>query len=435
MIGKQFFPSSLFGRALLILILPTVLIQLAMAYIFFDRHWDNVTRHMARALAGEAAFLVTQLKTHAPQNTLPQTVKDFDIATGLNVYLKPPDMFNEQTGNTEYPEFQEALRERIAQPFLIGKREGMIDIFVLLPNSMLHIEASAKRLESRTTILFVLWMCGITSVFLLIAIIFLRNQIRPIRKLAQAAEDFGRGVDMPDFRPSGATEVRVAARAFIVMRERIKRQIRTRTDMLAGISHDLRTPLTRMKLQLAMMQDAEAAKELAGDVQQMEHMIEEYLDFARGDVGEEAVHVNVRELVNEVVADYRRGGAEVSLSGADDCHAQLRVLAITRMLHNIIDNAVRYGTRCQVTLKKQTNVFELLVDDEGPGIPEAKYDEVFQPFRRLDPSRNVNTGGVGLGLTIARDIVLSHGGSISLGLSPKKGLRVTIRLPIAKGNA
>ncbi len=267
-------------------------------------------------------------------------------------------------------------------------------------------------------------------VFLLIAILFLRNQIRQIRKLAQAAESFGRGVDTPEFRPSGATEVRTAARAFIVMRERIKRQLRTRTDMLAGISHDLCTPLTRMKLQLAMIPDREVAKELTGDVQQMEHMIEEYLDFARGDVREDSARISVNSLLEEIIADYRRSNADIVLEVTQDSIAELRVIAFRRMLHNLIDNAVRYGKRCRVTLKGQANAFEIAIDDEGPGIPADKRDEVFQPFRRLDPSRNVNTGGVGLGLTIARDIVLSHGGSITLGNAPQGGLRVVVRLPL-----
>ena len=271
---------------------------------------------------------------------------------------------------------------------------------------------------------------GASTLFLMIAVIFLRNQIRPIRKLAEAADNFGRGADMPNFRPSGASEVRKAARAFIVMRERIKRQLRTRTEMLAGISHDLRTPLTRMKLQLAMLGDSEASREMGDDVQQMEHMIQEYLDFARGEGREDAIRVSLREFLEDVVSDYQRLSADVTLVPGQDSMMDIRISGFRRMMHNVIDNALRYGKRCRLALRIAANYCEVVIDDEGPGIPEDKRDEVFKPFNRLDPSRNIKTGGVGLGLTIARDIVLAHGGSILLESSPKNGLRVIIRLPL-----
>lgn len=434
MIGKNVLPASLFGRALLILILPTVLIQAVMAYIFFDRHWDNVSRHMSKALAGEAAYLVRQLEKK-PAGPMPAAVRDFDMVTDIDIYLDSVDSFPADMKSPDYPEFQEQLRTAIMQPFAVRKLENVVEVRILLPHEVLRLTAPAKRLESPTTVIFILWMCGISIVFLFIAVIFLRNQIRPIRKLAQAADSFGRGMDLPEFKPSGAQEVRVAARAFITMRERIKRQLRTRTEMLAGISHDLRTPLTRMKLQLAMLRDREAVRELTDDVQQMEHMIEEYLAFTRGDAGEDTMRVSVRGLLADVVEDYRRMEADVTLRAEQDVMAELRAVGFRRMLHNVIDNAIRYGKRCDLTLRITPNAFDILADDEGPGIPENKHEEVFQPFRRLDPSRNVNTGGVGLGLTIARDIVLSHGGSIMLASSPKGGLRVIIHVPLTKGGA
>jgi two-component system, OmpR family, osmolarity sensor histidine kinase EnvZ len=434
MIGKNLLPSSLFGRALLILLLPTLLIQIVMAYVFFDRHWDNVSHHMGKALAGEAAFLVRQLENQ-PEGTLPPAVKDFDSITDIDIYLEPVKSFPAHPTGDDYPDFQEQLRSFIAQKFTVKKLDNVIEIRILLPKEVLRVTAPSKRLESRTTILFMLWMFGISFVFLLIAVLFLRNQIRPIRKLAKAADSFGRGIDMPDFKPSGASEVRVAARAFLVMRERIKRQLKTRTEMLAGISHDLRTPLTRMKLQLAMLSDREEARELTGDVQQMEHMIEEYLDFARGDTREDAERISVKALLEDVVEDYRRTKADVTLAAPEDVMVDLRVVGFRRMLHNLIDNAVRYGKRCKITLRLLPNSCEIVIDDEGPGIPEDKREEVFQPFRRLDPSRNVTTGGVGLGLTIARDIVLAHGGKIALATAPKGGLRVEIHVPFTRSAA
>jgi two-component system osmolarity sensor histidine kinase EnvZ len=241
-------------------------------------------------------------------------------------------------------------------------------------------------------------------------------------------------MDMPGFRPHGASEVKKAARAFIVMRERIKRQLRTRTEMLAGISHDLRTPLTRMKLELAMLPDhegmAESIRELGDDVQQMEHMIEEYLNFARGEGREEPERLNLRGLLEDIISDYQRLGSRVALAPGDDVVADIRVSGFRRMLHNVVDNALRYGTHCHVTMQPRDKGVEIAVDDDGPGIPPEKYAEVFKPFSRLEASRNIRTGGVGLGLSIARDIVLAHGGRITLGRAEAGGLRVVILLPL-----
>jgi len=431
MIGKSLLPKSLFGRALLILVLPTVLIQLVVVYVFFDRHWDNILRHMSGSLAGEIVFFTHQLDAIPPEHREKFTA-DFEMATGVDANFDEADSFNARQGSDDFQEFQERLRGKLGLPFTVRKTTdgNLIEIKILLPDRTLRLLVSVKRLDSRTTIILLGWMFGASIIFLVIAILFLRNQIRPIRKLASAAENFGRGVDNPDFRPAGAAEVRKAARAFIVMRERIKRQLRTRTDMLAGISHDLRTPLTRMKLQLAMLGDDEAVQGLSDDVQQMEHMIREYLDFARGAGREDALRVSLRELVGDVVGDYLRLSADVTLEPGDDAMMDIRTSSFRRMLHNVIDNALRYGTRCTLSLRVATNYCEVLVDDEGPGIAQDQRDEVFKPFNRLEQSRNSKTGGVGLGLTIARDIALAHGGAISLDASPKGGLRVIIRLPL-----
>jgi two-component system osmolarity sensor histidine kinase EnvZ len=437
--SSKYLPKSLFARALLILVLPTLFIQLITAYIFFDRHWENVTRHMSGALAGEVAFLIKQLKD-VPAKQKPQVVDEFESATGIRVYFEAKEAFNLKKSSGDFPEFQQLLHSKITEAFTVRKiKDGeYVEIQILLPSQSLKIITNTKRLESRTTIIFMGWMIGSSALFLFIAIIFLRNQIRPITRLALAADNFGRGVDTPGFRPHGASEVRKAARAFIVMRERIRRQIRTRTDMLSGISHDLRTPLTRMKLQLAMLPDdvsarddmREAIGELSDDVQQMQNMIKEYLDFARDGGREEAVKVQLAELLEDVVNDYKRMQHEVELTIENQAELDLRVSACRRMLHNLIDNALRYGKRCHLTLRVTGSYAGIIVDDEGDGIPEEKREEVFKPFSRLEPSRNNKTGGVGLGLTIARDVVLAHGGSIGLETAPSGGLRVYIRLPI-----
>jgi two-component system osmolarity sensor histidine kinase EnvZ len=377
--ANKLLPTSLFGRALLILLLPTVLIQMVMAYIFFDRHWDNVSRHMGKALAGEAAYLVRQLEKK-PAGPMPPAVRDFDIITDIDIYLDSINSFPADMTSPDYPDFQEQLRTMILYPFTVRKLDNIIETRILLPREVLRITAPAKRLESPTTVIFILWMCGISAVFLFIAVIFLRNQIRPIRKLAQAADSFGRGIELPDFKPSGASEVRVAARAFITMRERIKRQLKTRTEMLAGISHDLRTPLTRMKLQLAMLKDRDAVRELTDDVQQMEHMIEEYLAFTRGDAGEETMRVSIRALLADVVEDYRRMEADVTLRADQDAMAHLRIVGFRRMLHNVIDNAIRYGKRCTLTLRVTPNAFDILADDEGRVFLKISVRKYFSRF-------------------------------------------------------
>lgn len=437
--SHKYLPHSLFGRALLILVVPTLLIQIVTAYIFFDRHWENVTRHMSNALAGEAAFLVEQLK-HTPARQKPKVVSDFEEATGVDVSFELPEAFSLDNSSSDFQIFQSILSKKIDEDFTVRKvSDGdLVEVNIKLPSQMLRLKTSVKRLESPTTTIFITWMFGASCLFLIIAIIFLRNQIRPITRLAQAADSFGRGVDIDGFRPHGAAEVRKAARAFITMRERIRRQIRTRTDMLSGISHDLRTPLTRMKLQLAMLPEdvanrpdmREAIAELEGDVQQMQQMIQEYLDFARGEGREDATTVNIAALLVDVVGDYKRMQQDVSLTVKASSEGELRISACRRMLHNIIDNALRYGKRCHISLDKVGSYAEIAIDDEGAGIPEEKHEEVFKPFSRLEASRNSKTGGVGLGLTIARDVVLAHGGSIALGTSPMGGLRVFIRLPL-----
>jgi len=430
---KPLLPKTLFARAVLIVALPTVLVQLVAVYAFYNRHWENVTRRMANTLTGEIVFLAQHTRTvnRADRQAL---MRVFEETTGINASFEPGATLSPEASDrgTGFDEFRQVLQERIDLPFTVQRlpdRENMI-VRVQMKDGVLAFRMSVKRLESPTTTIFISWMAGSSLVFLLIAIVFLRNQVRPIRRLAAAAENFGKGRDDPDFKPSGASEVRRAARAFLVMRERIQRQLRSRTEMLAGISHDLRTPLTRMKLQLAMLGDMPEVAEMAADVAQMEHMIDEYLDFAAGDGGEAAAPVSLNALLQGVADDYQRSGQPVTLHVGEDGVIEIRPNAMRRVLHNLIDNALRYGKRCTVSARLISTQAEIAVDDEGPGIPEGQREEVFRPFTRLDASRNLNAGGVGLGLTIARDIARGHGGNITLSESPAGGLRVLIRLPL-----
>lgn len=330
------------------------------------------------------------------------------------------------------------LKRRINYPFTIStaqneKEEEFYIVRIDLGDRLLRIKFSDKRLSNSSTYIFILWMVGSAALLLIISILFLYNQIKFISMLASAASAFGKGQEIEDFRPRGALEVRQAALAFIKMQERIKRQTQQRTAMLAGISHDLRTPLTRMKLQLAMLAKGEEIENLSSDIDEMEKMIEGYINFAKGEESEESREIKLSSLLESTADNYRRQGKRLDLRAdkKKERPLKLRENAIRRMLGNIIDNAFRYGKIVHITLENAGNSALIFIDDNGPGIPEEMRDEVFRPFFRLDASRNSETGGTGLGLAIARDIIHAHGGDIKLDESPMGGLRVIVRLPVS----
>jgi len=430
---KNLLPQNLFGRALLILILPTVLIQLGTAYIFFERHWDNISRHLSNALAGEVALLVNQV-AHGDDMRRKELYALADGLMGIQMRLTspPPEKLSVTKKDPLLDDLRRSLQKHLKHPFSLSlnEDEGMIRIRVLLDDSLMTLDISVKRISSRTTQIFIIWLVGASLILMIIATMFLRNQIRPITRLAEAAEHFGKGQEAPGFRPQGAREVRQASKAFIDMRERIQRQIKSRTEMLAGISHDLRTPMSRMKLSLAMMKDSPEVKELQDDVVEMEKMVEEYLDFVRGGDGEEAVNTPLTTWLTAITDDYARQNKPVTLTSPEqEIDVTLRPYAMRRALVNLIENALRYGKCCEISVKIMERQLRIYMDDAGPGIPADQHALVFQPFKRLDPSRNIETGGVGLGLTIARDIVQMHGGQIKLDTSPLGGLRVEVILP------
>lgn len=302
-----------------------------------------------------------------------------------------------------------------------------------MADGVLSVMSPERRLFTPTSYIFILWMVGSAIVLFAVAILFMRNQIRPIKRLAIAADALGKGRDVSNFKMEGATEVRQAASAFLLMRERIQRQINQRTEMLAGVSHDLRTPLTRMKLALDMIEDPDLdpeVEELKADVAEMEEMIEGYLAFARGEGTEAVQPTDLTRLLNEVAAGARREGTEVTLTAPEGLSLPLRPNAVRRCIANLLVNAGRHAGTAWVKAERKDGVIEITVDDDGPGIPAYLRDDVFKPFFRVDSSRNLDTGGSGLGLTIARDVARSHGGDITLDDSPYGGLRAVIRLPI-----
>lgn len=433
---KNLLPKGLLARTLLILIAPVVLMQAVVSYIFFERHWDTVTRRLARGVAGEVALLTEAYAIHPPATEL-QTLQ-MRVARTLQLetvflpgeVLPPPvrqyGFFSPVTA------LKEELSRQITNPFWMVERRDTdyLDLRVQMKDGVLRIITPRNRVSSQTAHIFILWMLGVSIILLGVAVVFLRNQVRPIALLAQAAEDFGKGREVPDFKPAGAAEVRRAAAAFVEMRERIARQIAQRTFMLAGVSHDLRTPLTRMNLQLAMLPESEEVQALRADIKEMQYMLDEYLAFAGGQAGESESLCDIVQIIDEAVLEAGRYGKPLKVTAPQPLHLRLRRGSFKRCIVNLVENALAHGARAEISALRAGDHAEISIDDDGPGLPPEKYEEAFAPFQRLDDSRSPDRAGVGLGLAIARDIARGHGGDITLSPSPLGGLRATIRIPV-----
>jgi two-component system osmolarity sensor histidine kinase EnvZ len=435
---KRVLPRGLFGRSLIIIVAPMLILQAVVTTVFFDRHYRITTAIMTRGVVNDVGYLVMLENTLPPG---PERDRQRETAAKMFGYVASfaPDQRLTRTVSTPETVLDRQLayifESEFTQPvnFDTQASPDVVDLRMQLKDGVLRLVIPRARVTASEADLFVFWMIGSSLVLMGIAVLFLRNQVRPIQKLAWAAENFGKGRAVPDFKPYGALEVRRAASAFIQMRERIDRQIQQRTEMLAGISHDLKTPLTRMRLQLAMMPKDADADAMAGDLAEMERMLDEYLDFARGDAGDVAEPTDVGALAGEAVADAARarGAADrISFAAGEPLTLFVKRNALKRCMVNLVDNALKYGERVEVSLKRAGARVELTVDDDGPGIPKESREEAFRPFHRLDESRNLQSGGVGLGLAIARDIARAHGGDVTLANSPLGGLRAIIRLPV-----
>ncbi len=432
---KALRPKSLLGRSLLIILTPLILLQLVTATVFYDRHWGTITRRLAFSVAGDIGVIVTYLRDHPGPAARAWIVVEASRQMQLALDFADGEiMRNLPTENADFSlePLSDALKESITLPFQLrsGGDDRSVEIRIQMADTVLIVESPKKRLSSFTIYLFPLWMIGTSLLLFGIATIFMSNQVRAVRRLAIAADSFGKGRDAPWFKPEGATEVRQAALAFLVMRDRIKRQVDQRTEMLAGVSHDLRTPLTRMKLQLAMMPKDSRNDDLKEDVEEMERMVEGYLTFARGEGREAMRPTNVSALIEAVVGRFTRNGTPVDLHIERGLTLPLRPQAVGRCLSNLVSNAVRYADHVAVRVGQRADAVEILVDDDGPGIPPDRRADVFRAFFRIENSRNPETGGVGLGLTIARDVARGHGGDIQLADSPLGGLRVRLILPL-----
>ncbi len=436
---KRFLPRSLFGRSLIIIVAPVVILQAIVTDIFFERHYDVVTGRLATSVARDIGYLV-RLERSLPPGPEREKMRQLAISSfAYTVEVQPGEHLRKSVSAPADPLDRQLLRvfsSEINQDISFDSRRypNYVEIRVQMSDGVLRLLIPRRRFEAPSADIFLFWMVGSALVLLAVAILFLRNQVKPIERLAFAAESFGKGRSIPDFKPHGATEIRRASQAFIEMRERIERYVQQRTEMLAGVSHDLKTPLTRMRLQLAMMPKNSDSEAMQSDVVEMEKMLNEYLDFARGESGEDAEPTDLAALVDEAVQDVVRArdpsAARLKLTITPNITLTLKRNAMKRCIVNLVDNALKYGRHVDVSLGLQGRNVELLVDDDGPGIPEPRREEAFRPFHRLDEGRNLQTGGVGLGLAIARDIARAHGGEIELSASPQGGLRAALHLPL-----
>jgi two-component system, OmpR family, osmolarity sensor histidine kinase EnvZ len=433
---KRVLPRGLFGRSLIIIIAPIVLLQAVIAYVFFERDLDTTTRRLARDVAADIAMLVALEDNHhgaerEKLRALAARQLNYRIRFLPGQNLAP---FRGRLTSTIDVALDDIVEQRIGpdRDFRTARIGDGFEIRVDVHDGVLVVLVPRDRVTVSKPDIFILWMVGSSLLLMGIAIVFLRNQVRPIERLARAADSFGKGRAVPDFKPYGATEVRRAAQAFITMRERIERHVTQRTEMLAGVSHDLKTPLTRLKLALAMMPNDADAHSMRHDITEMEHMLDEYLAFARGEGGEDASITDLSQLVREAVAATERAQpkAQIIVTVPNHVPVSVRRAGLRRVLANLIENALKHGSKVAVTLIQDDRLVEIAVEDDGPGIPEPRREAAFRPFHRLDEGRNLQSGGSGLGLAIARDIARAHGGDIVLDESAMGGLKATIRLPV-----
>ncbi|MCP2679871.1 ATP-binding protein [Maricaulaceae bacterium NA33B04] len=432
---KRYLPKGLFQRSLLIIVLPVALMQVAVTWAFFEQHWQTTTARLSESVAGDIAMVVSLYERGEPE--------DFDITSqavfdtiGLSVDFREADTLPTSRRSAFFRVLDRTLRRsliaRLDQDFWFDttRYPEYVDIRVEVDGGVLRFIAVRDRVFATTGHIFVLWLFGATALLSAVAVIFIRNQVKPIRQLAEAADAFGRGQDADRFKPAGAREVRQAAHAFLDMRARLKRQLEQRTQLLAGVSHDLRTPLTRLRLQLALMPDSDERQAAQRDLADMESALEEYLAFARGQAGEEAGPVNLTVLCETLGDDAAREGVDLQLELAVDLVIQAREGSLKRALANLVSNASAHAQTVSLTLQPAGQRVEILIDDDGPGIAPEDREEAFRPFSRLDEARNANRKGVGLGLAIARDTIRGHGGELRLEDSPRGGLRARVSLPV-----
>ena len=433
---NSFMPKGLYARSLLIIVTPMVLLQSVVAFVFMERHWNTVTQRLSASVVQDISALIEFYPHLRPADAQRRIRRVAQERLNLVVDFLP---VSEMPPPAPKPFFSlldqalsEELRKQIGKPFWIDTvgRSSLVEIRIQLEDTVLRVFARRNAAYASNSEIFLLWMVGTSLVLLTVAILFLRNQIKPILRLADAAESFGKGREVPDFRPRGAREVRRAAQAFVEMKQRVERTMEQRTTMLAGVSHDLRTILTRFKLEMALLGDSPEVDGMKKDIDEMALMLEAYLAFARGDSAEPSAPTDMAAFLEELKLDAERQGDKATVVFHGEPVVTVRPAAFKRCLANLVSNAARYASSISITGHRDHRWLTVTIDDDGPGIPPGMREEVFKPFLRLDHARNQDEGGTGLGLAIARDIARSHGGDITLGNSPLGGLRATVRIPV-----
>jgi two-component system osmolarity sensor histidine kinase EnvZ len=429
-------PKGLYARSLLIVIVPMVILQSAIALVFMERHWQLVTFRLSNAVTQDIAALIDihrEFGAYDPDNRQLETIARQRL--NLEAQILPAGPLPPALPKPFFSLVDRAMSTEIERlirlPFWIDTvgKSDFIEVRIDMGDAILRVVAHRSQAYASNTHIFIIWMVGTALVLISVAILFLRNQIRPILALADAAEEFGKGREV-EFRPRGAREVRRAAYAFLEMKRRIERAMDQRTTMLNGVSHDLRTILTRFKLSLALLADEAEVEELTGDVDEMQRMLEAYLAFARGDIGEAAAPTDIPALLETLRQESERLGHETEVVYTGEPIATVRPDAFKRCLANLLTNALRHGEKIRLEGSCDEKFLLIHVDDDGPGIPPDLRENVFRPFVRLDEARNQDEGGTGLGLAIARDIARAHGGDVFLATSPLGGLRASLRVPV-----
>ncbi len=428
-------PTGLYARSLLIIILPMLILQTVLAFVFMERHWQMVTDRLSAAVTRDIASIIEFIELYPDEQDLQNIVRIAREKMNLTISLEPGGELPAPRPKPFFSILDQILSDQIEnqvhRPFWIDTvgDSRLVEIRIKLEDRTLRIFARRNQAYASNTHIFLVWMVGTSLVLIVISILFLRGQIRPILALARAAESFGKGQKAENFVPRGADEVRRAGLAFILMRERIERQMEQRTAMLTGVSHDLRTILTRFKLQLALAGDNPELDSMNKDVEDMQSMLEGYMAFARGEAEEDVGSLQLSTLFEKLRNDFAREGKALSytIEGEDD--VTVRPNAFARLVGNLVSNASRYANRLDIEAKHSAKWLTITFDDDGPGIAPEMREEVFKPFFRLDSARNLDSSGTGLGLAIALDIARSHGGNITLSDSPLGGLRATVRIP------
>lgn len=432
MLRSHLIPQGLLHRFILIILIPMILLQAVSVIFFYERHWEVIARRLAKDVTGEIETCIDIVQTVSDQQQINALLSNLDRNLLLTVSFNPNEKLSSQTNTKKQaPDYLKNEIDSLSYPTTFWQdSKRSIHLRVQLPKGVLNVEVPKKRYFTSTILVFLLWLVVSFILLFWVTFLFMKNQIRSIERLSRASELMGRGHMNFSFKPSGATEVRQAGYSFILMKDRIQKYLKERTDMLAGVSHDLRTPLTRMKLQLSMMEQDDNVRDLQDDIMEMEKMLTGYLSFAKGERTGQPELIVLNLLLEDIVQKLSRAGQKVDLHTEQKIEILARPTDLSRAITNLLTNAGRYATYARVNLGIRNQMATITIDDNGPGIPENKRKEVFKAFYRLEKSRNKETGGIGLGMTISRDIILSHGGDIELKTSPLKGLRVVVTLPL-----